>query len=704
MDTAVPTRQHNLQRLLKPRHIVFVGGNNLQDAIRSTEAIGFAGDIWVVNPKYETIAGRHCYRSIAELPAVPDAAFVAVNSELTVGVIKDLAAAGAGGAICYAAGFAETGPDGERLQQDLVAAAGNMALVGPNCYGILNYLDGAAMWPDRHGGKRVDKGVAIISQSGNVALNLTMTERSCPIGYVISVGNQAVLGVGDYIEALLEDKRISAIGIYLEGLNDVAAFARAAARALQKGVPIIVLKAGTSTLGIQLTMSHTSSLAGSDEMYQALFHRLGVIRVDSLTHLLETLKLCAITGPALGNDLAILTCSGGDSAISADLSESAGVNLPALTAEQTADLRAQLPGFATISNPLDYNTSIWGKPDELERCFSTVMNGARFDAVLLVLDFPRVDTGDTRPWQDAIDAIIRASKASGKLAAVASTIPELLPEHARETLAANGVVPLQGIWRALKALGDTAWYTQRRTEVLAAGGVEKLFLNPPGAAVQGDRLLDEWDSKRALAAYGLPIPAANLVKADEAAQAASALGFPVVLKIVSDKVPHKTEAGAVKLNLKNTTEVSDAASAIARNVSGIAGAGDRFLVERMMGGAVAELIIGLKRDPQFGLALVLGSGGILVELIKDSTVLLLPTSREDVAKALASLRGYRLLQGFRGRPVGDVEAVISAVMAVADYAQAHQHSLLEVDINPLLVLPAGQGVVAADALIRTGEH
>lgn len=704
MDTAVPTRQHNLQRLLKPRHIVFVGGNNLQDAIRSTEAIGFVGDIWVVNPKYETIAGRRCYRSIAELPSVPDAAFVAVNSAFTVGVIRELAAVGAGGAICYAAGFAETGPDGERLQQDLVAAAGNMALVGPNCYGILNYLDGAAMWPDRHGGKRVHKGVAIISQSGNVALNLTMTERSCPIGYVISVGNQAVLGVGDYIEALLEDERVSAIGIYLEGLNDVAAFARAAARALQKGVPIIVLKAGTSILGIQLTMSHTSSLAGSDEMYQALFHRLGVIRVDSLTHLLETLKLCAITGPAPGSNLAILTCSGGDSAISADLSESAGVNLPALTTEQTAALRAQLPGFASISNPLDYNTSIWGKPDELERCFGTVMSGTRFDAVLLVLDFPRVDTGDTRPWQDAIDAIIRASKASGKLAAVASTIPELLPEHAREMLAANGVVPLQGIWRALKALGDTAWYTRRRTEVLTTGGVEKLFLNAPGAAVQGDRLLDEWDSKRALAAYGLPIPAANLVKADEAAHAASALGFPVVLKIASDKIPHKTEAGAVRLNLKNAAEVSDAAATIARNVAGIAGAGDRFLVEKMMSGAVAELIIGLNRDPQFGLALVLGSGGILVELIKDSTVLLLPTSREDVHKALASLRGYRLLQGFRGRPVGDVEAVIGAVMAVADYAQAHQHSLLEVDINPLLVLPAGQGVVAADALIRTGDN
>lgn len=704
METAVPTRKKNLQRLLKPRHIVFVGGNNLQDAIRSTEAIGFAGDIWVVNPKYETIAGRRCYRSAAELPEVPDAAFVAVNNELTVGVIRELAAIGAGGAICYAAGFAETGPDGERLQQALVAAAGDMALVGPNCYGVLNYLDGAAMWPDRHGGKPVDKGVAIISQSGNVALNLTMAERSCPIGYVISVGNQAVLGVGDYIDALLEDDRVPAIGMYLEGLTDVAAFSRAAARALEKGVPIIVLKAGTSELGTQLTMSHTSSLAGSDEMYQALFARLGVIRVDSLTHLMETLKLCAITGPAPGRNLAILTCSGGDSAISADLAEAAGLDLPHLEAGQAAALRSQLPDFASISNPMDYNTGIWGKPEELERCFNTVMSGERFDAILLVLDFPRANTGDTRPWQDAVDAIIRASKTSGKLAVVASTIPELLPEHARETLAVNGVAPLQGIWRALKALGDTAWYVKRRRDVLAAGGIESLFLNPPRTPVQGDRLLDEWDSKRALAAYGLPIPAAHLVKADEAAEAASALGFPVVLKIVSDKVPHKTEAGAVKLNLKSAAEVKEAAAAIVRNVAAIPGVEDRFLVEKMMNGAVAELIIGLKRDPQFGLALVLGSGGILVELVKDSAVLLLPTSREEAGKALTSLRGYRLLQGFRGRPVGDVEAVIDAVMAVANYAQAHQDSLLEVDINPLLVLPVGQGVVAADALIRTGEH
>ena len=696
-------RKKNLQRLLRPRHIVFVGGNNLQRAIRSTEAIGFNGEIWVVNPKYDSIAGRRCYRSIADLPCPPDAAFVAVNSTLSVESVKELAAAGAGGVICYAAGFSETGAAGESLQQALVAAAGEMALVGPNCYGVLNYLDGAAMWPDLHGGKPVSKGAAIISQSGNIALNLTMADRSCPLSYVISVGNQAVLGVGDFIDALLEDSRVSVIGIYLEGLTDVPGFARAAARALAQGVPVVVLKAGISELGTQLTMSHTSSLAGSDEMYQALFDRLGVIRVESLTALIETLKLCAITGPAPGQNLVILTCSGGNSAISADLSEAAGLRLPPLEDWQATALRTQLPDFASISNPMDYNTAIWGKPAELERCFNTVMGSAKFDAVMLIVDFPHLGTSEPNPWLDAAQAIITACRTSGKPAVVASVFPELLPMHVRELLAANGVAPLQGIADALTALGASARYTQHRREVLSNGDVTHLALNPPVAEVAGDRVLDEWESKRTLAAFGLPIPAAHLVPAADAAQAAQALGYPVVVKISSDQVPHKTEAGAVRLNLKTADEVSAAVTAIAQNVAAIAGVGDRFLVEKMMGGAVAELIIGLKRDPQFGLALVLGSGGILVELVKDSAVLLLPTSRDEIAKALAGLRGFRLLQGFRGRPLGDVEAVIDAVMAVANYAQAHQHSLLEVDINPLLVLPAGRGAVAADALIRTGE-
>ena len=696
-------RQKNLQMLLHPRHIAFIGGNNLQNAIRSTKAIGFAGDIWVVNPKYETIAGHRCYRNVADLPAPPDAAFIAVNNALSIEAVEALSAFGARSAVCYAAGFSETGADGERLQRALVTAAGDMALVGPNCYGVLNYLDGAALWPDFHGGRQVEKGAAIISQSGNIALNLTMADRSCPISYVISVGNQAALGVGEYIEALLEDSRVTAIGLYLEGLSDIAAFSRAAARALAQGVPVVVLKAGYSELGTQLAMSHTSSLAGADDMYQALFDRLGVIRVESVTALMETLKLFSIAGADIGKNVAILTCSGGDSALAADLAESVGLHLPPLEPEQEAELRAQLPDFASTSNPLDYNTAIWGKAEELERCFSTVMRGANYDTALLVLDFPRLDTGVPAAWSEAAKAIAKVRQASGKTAIVASVFPELLPISVRDSLAASSVAPLQGIGDAMAALAAAVGYRQYRDNVLTSGSVEMLALNPTTTVADGDNILNEWDSKQALAAYGLPVPSARRVSAQDGPQAAHDLGFPVVVKICSDKVPHKTEAGAVKLNLKSEAEVKEAVAAITKNVSGIAGVGDQFLIEKMMGGAVAELIVGLKRDAQFGLVLVLGSGGILVELVKDSAVLLLPTSRHAVSKALSGLRGFKLLQGFRGRAFGDVEAVIDAVMAVADYAQAHQHSLLEVDINPLLVLPVGQGVVAADALIRISE-
>ena len=358
-----------MSRLLSPRHIVFVGGSNLEIVIRNTQSLGFAGEIWVVNPKYDQIAGIKCYPSIEGLPDMPDAAFVSVNAQLTVSTIAELRDKGCGGAVCYAAGFAEIGGYGSELQEQLVAAAGDMALVGPNCYGLLNFTQGVALWPDRLSGEPIDKGVAIISQSGNVALNLTMQDRSLPISHVISVGNQAVLSISDYIEHLLEDGSVAAIGLYVEGLKEVESFSRVALKALQKNVPIVVLKAGTSTVGSQLTMSHTSSLAGSDDMYQAMFQRLGMLRVYSLNELLETLKAVAFCELPLGDRIGVLTCSGGDSALLADSLDRHKLQLPDLTATQRGQLKQALPSFASISNPLDYNTSLWGQKDACVEVF-----------------------------------------------------------------------------------------------------------------------------------------------------------------------------------------------------------------------------------------------------------------------------------------------------------------------------------------------
>ena len=698
------TRSDNLKRLLKPRHIAFFGGADLGDPIRSCRSAGFQGEIWVVNPRRDELAGHRCYRSVAELPEAPDASFIAVNRAETVAVVRDLAARGAGGAVAYAAGFAEIGAAGAALQTELVAAAGDLALVGPNCYGLLNYFDGVALWADQHGGKALERGVAIVSQSGNISLNLTMAGRSVPLGYVISVGNQAALGIGDYLEALVEDPRISAIGLYMEGLSDVAGFSRAAARALEKNIPIVALKVGTSDIGAQVALSHTSSLAGSDQLYETLFARLGIIRVHAIDGLLETLKLLAIVGPLAGPRLCVFTCSGGESALIADLAEPAGLEFSPLSREQADELRRQMTVFTTIANPFDYNTAVWGDVAALERCFTTVMERG-FDVGVLMIDYPDVEGCDPSGWDASVDGFIAAHQATGCPAVVASTLPELLPERTRERVLANGLVPLQGLSETVAGLGAAADYARRRTALLAGRDASALHLPGPAENAGEPRLLDEWDSKRRLAEFGLRVPEGRRASGAEAPGAAREIGFPVVLKAVGPDLAHKTEAGAVALGLDGEAAVAAAVAEISDSLAKRGTAADGFLVERMVPDAVAELIVGVKRDPAFGLALVLGSGGVLVELLRDSATLLLPTNRQAVEEALASLKGAPLMTGFRGRPKGDMAALIDAVMAVAAFAEAHRESLVELDVNPLLVLPEGQdgGAVAVDALLRMSD-
>lgn len=695
--------QANLRRLMSPRHVAFIGGSVLSYPLGVCEQIGYRGEIWAVNPHHDEIAGHRCFASIADLPEAPDAVFLALRRELSVDAVRELAARGVGGCVCYAAGFAEVGEDGAALQAQLVEAAGDMALVGPNCYGILNYLDGVALWASPAGGESVERGVALVSQSGNISLNLTMTERSIPLAYVISVGNQAALGPGDFIAPLVDDPRVTAIGLYIEGLDDVPAFSRAAEYALAKGKPIVAIKVGRSEIASRLALTHTSSLAGSDELYDALFERLGVVRVKSLPALMETLKLFSVSEPLPGRRLGVLTCSGGDAALVADLAQDLGLALPDLSPEQADALREQLPLYAAIANPLDYNTSIWGHVEAMGECFTTLM-ADHFETTVLVLDYARPGLDGIEEWDACIEAMIRARKATGKAAAVVSTFPELLPLSARETLIAGGIVPLQGLEVGMEAIAGAAWYDAFRTANVARAAAGKLGLPSSPPAGQEATTLDEAVSKERLAAFGLAVPPSRAVAAEEAPDAAAEIGFPVAVKALDAALTHKSDSGAVALNLADDRAVAGAVAQIQESLAGNGLAPDRFLVERMVPGAVAELIVGIKQDPQFGLALILGAGGVLVNLIEDSRALLLPTDRVQVAAALDSLKAARLLAGYRGKPAGDRDAVIDAVMSVAGFAEAMRGSLLELDVNPLLVLPEGQGAVAADALIRLADN
>ncbi len=690
-------RLANIRRLLKPRHICIIGGQAMSDSIRRCAQAGFAGEIWVVNPKYEELGGRKCYPSVAALPEAPDATFIAVPREATIETLKELNARGAGGAICYAAGFAEVGGEGVGLQKQLIEAAGDLAVVGPNCYGILNYLDGIALWPTGHNGVRVETGCALVAQSGNIALNLTCNDRSVPFAYVITSGNQVVLNVADFIDVLADDPKVTAIGMYIEAVSDIAAFSRAAAKALKNGKPLIALKAGKSELGSQLAMSHTSSLAGSDRMYDALFDRLGVIRVHSIPDLLETMKLISFAGLPKGKSLAVFTCSGGDGLMTADLAEELDVPLNPHSPDQVTDLKAQLPNFASVTNPLDYNTSLWGHEDLLTKCFGTVMRGD-YDAGMLILDYATDGEASERACDAAVNAIASACETHGKMPIVTATLPELLPQRARDLMARCHGAPMQGLPEAMRAFAAAARFADQRAR-LSSASVDELILPKTPLLSGPTRIVSENDAKLILGKFGLKAPASRVVSPEDAAKAAAGLGFPVVVKVAAPVIAHKTEAGAVAVNLKSEAEVEAAIAQMHKSV-GAYKKGlkiEKVLVEAMVKDVVAELIIGVKRDPQFGLALVVGAGGILVEMVEDSALLLLPATRQSVEKAIHGLKIAKLLRGYRGKAAGDIDAVVNAVMAVAAYAEAHRADLVELDVNPLMVLP--HGAVAVDALI-----
>jgi len=681
----------SLHRLLRPKTIAVIGGKQAEIAALNCDNLGYAGEIWPVNSMRETIAGRKCFARIEDLPEAPDAAIIVIPAEPTIEAVKLLAEMGAGGVVCFASGFREVGGDGTGRQERLVAAAGAMPMMGPNCHGFVNYLDGAALWPDQHGGVRAERGVALITQSGNIGLNLTMQQRSLDIAYLVTLGNQAAIGIPECIEALAADERVTAIGLHIEGLGDIGAFERATAAARAAAIPMVALKTGRSVKGAEIAMSHTASLAGPDGLYDALFERLGVARVHTIPEFLETLKLLSVCGPLGGNRVCSMSCSGGEASLMADLAEDRAVDFPPMEAAHRDRVAATLNDLVSVSNPLDYHTFIWGQEDQIAATFTAMMSGG-YDLSMVVLDFPRQDRCDISTWWPTVNGIAKAAQATGGNAAVLASMQECLPEEVGAHLTARGIAPMMGMAETFTAIECASRIGQAR-----ANGKPPALLHPAPPAHGGSRVYDEWESKRMLAGHGLSVPdAALVVSSTEAVAAAEALGYPVAIKAVSAEIAHKTEAGAVALNLIDADAVDEAATRMLTLSS-------RVLVEKMVADGVAELIVGIDRDAQFGPYLVVGFGGVLVELINDSHTLLLPTDRTQVLTALQSLKTAPMLTGYRGLPRADLDAAVDAILAVADFAAAHADRILELDVNPLIVRPEGMGAIAADALVRLAE-
>lgn len=682
-----------LQRLLHPRSIAFIGGSECAIALERTQALGFEGRIWAVNPRRPQLGGVPTIPSITDIDGSPDAAFIALPRALTPEAVAALRALGCGGAVIYAAGFAETGDLGR--QRALLEAADGMPLLGPNCYGFINTTARVALWPDEHALSPVERGVALVTQSGNIGCNLTMMQRGLPIAALLTLGNQADVDIAAAVDAFAQDPRITAIGLHIEGLRDPQAFAAAAARAQAAGKPVVALKTGRSPQGARIALSHTASMAGEDRICEALFERYGVARAPTLSALVETLKLLHFGGPITGRRLVSLSCSGGEAALVADLAPAHGLSFPPFSEAAARGVAATLNDLVHIDNPLDYHTFIWNQREALENTFAAAMAGG-FDTALLILDTPTHPAMKPDSWLVTARAWAAAQRRVGARAVVVATLPEGMPPRLADELGAAGIAPLIGIEDALSALAAAAAIGERYARPVAAlpwptGPTSRAMPDDGLNAATTGRVVRESEAKALLARYGLVVPMTAECALADAPQVAAGIGFPVVLKISDESIAHKSDVGGVALGLRSADEVTAAAG---RMVA----LGDRVLVEQMVGGAVAELIVGVVRDPQFGFALLIGAGGVLAELITDSVTLLLPATHEDIERAVKRLRVWTLIEGHRGRK-GDPDSVLRAIEAIADFAEAHRDDLLELDVNPLLVLP--DRAVAVDALIKT---
>lgn len=668
-----------LSRTLNPRSVALFGASPAQSVIEQCQKLGFTGQLWPVHPTRESIAGVKCYRSTADLPSAPDVAFVAVNRNATIDVVKQLAKLGAGGAVCYASGFAESGTQsgisGVDLQQQLVAAAGEMPLLGPNCYGYINALDGVALWPDQHGCKPESFGAAIVSQSGNVGLNLTLQQRGLNLAYMVTVGNQAVTGVEDCLEVFINDSRVTSIGLFIEAIVDPVRFARLAHYAAQRNLRIVALQTGRSEAGALIAASHTASLAGRRRAYEALFARCGVAMVESPTELIETLKLLNQGGALTGNRLVSLSCSGGEASLVADLSEQTSLRFEPFSNEQHQRISATLTELVTVGNPFDYHTFMWGDRVATANTFAEVMNGPQ-DATLLILDTPPRDDQPSDSWTVAAQSLGDAAAKTNKRGVIVATIPECVTADVRDAARAANMTVLQGLQESLAALDAAAW----------------LGLNLPGelpakvVAPRATKLIDEAEAKSMLSRIGVAVPVGARSERDELVATANRVGYPVTLKGLG--LAHKSESGAVRVGITDADQLIAAANAMPKEIS-------EFLVEQTVTNIVAEVLVGVRRDAPVGWLVTLGAGGVFTELWRDTVCLLAPATNAEISQALQKLRIAPLLNGFRGKPAANIDALVELIQKLI--GATLNNGLVEVELNPVLVTP--KSAIAVDALM-----
>ncbi|HUO21671.1 MAG TPA: acetate--CoA ligase family protein [Caulobacteraceae bacterium] len=689
-----------LDRLLRPRSVAIVGASEKPGALGAAllanlERAGFTGDIHLINPNRAEIGGRPCLKSVDDLPEGVDAAVLAIPRPAVLDVIKALARRGVGSAIIFSSGFAEGGEAGMAEQREIaaVARAAGMVLEGPNCLGMVNFIDGIPLTfveppaPTQSDGDRI----GIVSQSGAMAtvLMVTLASRTLPLSLSISTGNEAASGVEDYVEYLVDHPETKVISMIVEQFRQPQRFLRAARRARDLGKTIVLLHPGKSGAARQSAATHTGALAGDYQTMRLFVRRAGVVMAETLEELGDISEIALRCGSLPEGGVAVLGESGAFKALTLDLCEELDLSLPELTDANAPQLRAAMPEFVAVSNPLDLTAQGLVDPGIYQRTLAVLLEDDRFGAVVvgIIQEAPRVIGIKAPP----ILAAMAGSDASKPVVFAGLDEGAEVPAAIIAALRDASVPYFPTAERALRAI-----------KRLGAVDRRPVTAPPPLAAIGGlaGGIIPEYKAKAALAPLGVSFPPGRFVRTLEEAQAAAAdLGFPVVLKAQSADLSHKSDAGGVILSLKDAEGLAEGWSRLAANIAR-ARPGlvlDGVLVEGMGEGGI-ELIVGGRHDPDWGPVILVGFGGVLAEMLQDVRLLPPDLSREDIALELRALKCGALFGGYRGSPALDVDAVVDIVIALGS-AMTATEQIREVDLNPVVVHPRGQGAVALDALI-----
>lgn len=690
----------DLSRLLTPRSVAIVGASPTPGALgnsvlRNLERHGYAGDIHLINPKRDEIDGRPCLKAIDDLPQGVDAAVLAIPGPAVLPAIRSLAARGVGAAIIFSAGFAEGGEEGLAAQAEVarIAAEHGMVVEGPNCLGMVNYAAGIPLTfvetPKLDlAGKPA---VGIVSQSGAMAVVLGTTLMAKDLGITLSVstGNEAATGVEDYVEHLIADPATPAIAMIVEQFRKPARFLALAEKARAAGKPIVLLHPGTSSAARESAATHTGAMAGDWQLMKTKVERAGVILVDSLEALGDVIEIAVRAKPVRGPAAAVLTESGAFKALVLDLAENIGLDLPAMAGETEAAMRAAIPDFIPVSNPMDLTAQALVDPDLYRRTLVPLLADDNFAA--LVFGIIQTD----------------AATAARKFPAITDAVKTLQPEKPvifagiddGADVPADYISGLRDIgvpyfpsadraFRALRHLGQRAIRDFDRTDAA------------PVALDLPSGVIPEYHAKQLLAPVGIPFPAGGFAaSADEAKAIAAKVGYPVAIKAQSADLSHKSDAGGVLLNIADDAALDAAWARLYDNVRAYDGsiALDGAQVEAM-GKRGTELIVGARNDPDWGPVILVGFGGVTAELLHDVRLLPADLSHDAIVAELRLLKQGALLDGYRGSPALDVDAVARLIAGLGRVLSGTP-SIREIDLNPVVVYPKGDGVVALDALI-----